>query len=36
MVGRRRLTDKQRWQAIGQLDAGRRQIDVAANFDVSV
>ena len=35
MVGCRRLTDKQRWQAIGQLDEGRRQIDVAANFDVS-
>ena len=35
MVGRRRLTDKQRWQAISQLDVGRRQIDVAANFSVS-
>ena len=35
MVRRRRLTDKQRWQAIGQLDVGRRQIDVAANFGVS-
>ena len=35
MVGRRRLTDKQRWQAIGQLDVGRCQIDVAANFGVS-
>ena len=27
--------DKHRWQAIGQLDVGRRQIDVAANFGVS-
>ena len=35
MVGRRRLTDRERWQAVGQLDVGRRQIDVAANFGVS-
>ena len=35
MVGRRLLADKQRWQAIGQLDIGRRQIVVAANFGVS-
>ena len=32
----RRLTDKQRWQTICQLDVGRRQIDVAANFGVSL
>ena len=30
MAGRRSLTDKQRWQAIGQLE-----IDVVANFGVS-
>ena len=35
MVGRRKLTDKQRWQAICQLDVGRRQIEVLANFGVS-
>ena len=35
MVGRRRLTNNERWQAIGQLNIGRRQIDVAANFGVS-
>ena len=35
MIGRRRLTDRERWQAVGQLDVGRRQIDVAANFGVS-
>ena len=35
MVGRRRLTDREHWQAVGQLDVGRRQIDVAANFGVS-
>lgn len=35
MVRRRRLTDRQRWQAIGQLDRGERQVDVAARFGVS-
>ena len=35
MVGRRQLTDPQRWQAIGQLDRGERQVDVAARFGVS-
>ena len=35
MVGRSSLTGKQRWQAISQLDVGKLQIDVAANFGVS-
>ena len=35
MVRCRRLTDNQRWQTIGQLDLGRRQIDMVANFGIS-
>ena len=35
MVGRQRLTDPQRWQAIGQLDRGECQVDVTARFGVS-
>lgn len=35
MVRRRRLTHKQRWHAVGQLDLGGRQVDVAARFGVS-
>ena len=35
MVGRRRMTDPQRWQAIGQLDRGERQVDVSARFGVA-
>ena len=35
MATRRHLTDRQRWQVIGQLDTGQRQIDVNTRFGVS-
>lgn len=35
MVGRIRLTDRQRWQVVTRLDVGQRQIDIAARFGVS-
>ena len=35
MVGRRLLTDREYWHTLGQLDVGRRQLDVFANFGVS-